>query len=114
MTEQTEALRLAEYMDAPLNNPADVADAAAAELRRLHAENETLRQQPAFDALVAISLLTHLGGEVADYGDVVEAVHRVHAVNQELLEALKLARPQLIGHAERTARAAIAKAEGQA
>lgn len=37
MTEQTEALRLAEYMDAPLNNPADVADAAAAELRRLSA-----------------------------------------------------------------------------
>jgi hypothetical protein len=69
-------------------------------------------QEPAFDALVAISLLTHLGGEVAEYADVVEAVRRLHAVNQELLEALKLAWPQLIGHAERTARAAIAKAEG--
>jgi hypothetical protein len=39
-------------------------------------------------------------------------LRRLHAVNQELLEALKLAWPQLIGHAERTARAAIAKAEG--
>jgi hypothetical protein len=44
--------------------------------------------EPAFDALVAISLLTHLGGEVADYEDVVEAVRRVHALNGELLEAL--------------------------
>jgi hypothetical protein len=43
----------------------------------------------AFDALVAISLLTHLGGEVADYEDVVEAVRRLHALNGELLEALK-------------------------
>ena len=42
MTTQPEALRLAEYMDAPLNNPADVADAAAAELRRLHAVNQEL------------------------------------------------------------------------
>jgi hypothetical protein len=47
-------------------------------------------QEPvAFDALVAISLLTHLGGEVADYEDVVEAVRRLSAVNRELLEALK-------------------------
>lgn len=38
MSDQPEALRLADYMDAPLNNPADVADAAASELRRLHAE----------------------------------------------------------------------------
>jgi hypothetical protein len=44
MSEQPKALRLAEYMDAPLNNPADVADAAAAELRRLHAVNQDLLQ----------------------------------------------------------------------
>ena len=43
----------------------------------------------AFDALVAISLLTHLGGEVAEYADVVEAVRRLHALNGELLEALR-------------------------
>jgi hypothetical protein len=43
----------------------------------------------AFDALVAISLLTHLGGEVAEYADVVEAVRRLHALNGELLEVLK-------------------------
>jgi hypothetical protein len=41
-------------------------------------------------------------------------LRRLHAVNGELLDALKLAWPQLIGHVERTARAAIAKAEGQA
>jgi HPt (histidine-containing phosphotransfer) domain-containing protein len=45
--------------------------------------------EPAFDALVAISLLTHLGGEVADYEDVVEAVRRVHALNGELGAALR-------------------------
>jgi NTP pyrophosphatase (non-canonical NTP hydrolase) len=47
-------------------------------------------QEPvAFDALVAISLLTHLGGEVADYEDVVEAVRRLHALNGELGAALR-------------------------
>ncbi len=47
-------------------------------------------QEPvAFDALVAISLLTHLGGEVADYEDVVEAVRRLHSVNTELGTALR-------------------------
>ncbi len=40
-------------------------------------------------------------------------LRRLHALNGELLEALKLALPQLIGRAERTARAAIAKAEGK-
>ncbi len=43
----------------------------------------------AFDALVAISLLTHLGGEVAEYADVVEAVRRLHALNGELGAALR-------------------------
>ena len=38
-------------------------------------------------------------------------LRRLHAVNQELLEALQMALPQLIGRAERTARAAIARAE---
>jgi hypothetical protein len=85
MTEST-ALRLADQLIAYLGG--NTAAQAAAELRRLHAENEKLRQQPAFDALVAISLLTHLGGEVADYEDVVEAVRRLHALNGELLEAL--------------------------
>jgi NTP pyrophosphatase (non-canonical NTP hydrolase) len=46
-------------------------------------------QEPAFDALVAISLLTHLGGEVAEYADVVEAVRRLHALNGELGAALR-------------------------
>jgi hypothetical protein len=71
-------------------------------------------QEPAaFDALVAISLLTHLGGEVADYEDVVEAVRRLHALNGELLEALQRSRAQWI-HSVNAAfcLAAIAKAEG--
>jgi hypothetical protein len=74
----------------------------------------------AFGALVAISLLTHLGGEVADYEDVVEAVRRLHALNGELLEALK----QMLEvweedpaygakHADK-ARAAVIRARGQA
>jgi hypothetical protein len=67
--------------------------------------------EPAFDALVAISLLTHLGGEVADYEDVVEAVRRLHALNGELLEALKYHQEQT-RPIERT-RAAIARAEGK-
>ncbi len=50
MSDQPEALRLAEYMDAPLSDPKDVADAAAAELRRLYAECDALR-----DALVWIA-----------------------------------------------------------
>jgi hypothetical protein len=77
-------------------------------------------QEPAaFDALVAISLLTHLGGEVADYEDVVEAVRRLHALNGELLEVAKLAlRMGVYGGVspstvEDAARAAIAKAEGK-
>ena len=114
-----EALRLANLL-----NPSDsVESQAAAELRRLHDENEMLRKQrdEIFGALVQISLLTHLGGEVAEYGDVVDAVRRLHAVNQELLEALKIARPYVSAalaetasvdayHAERQVDIAIAKA----
>jgi hypothetical protein len=73
----------------------------------------------AFDALVAISLLTDLGGEVADYADVVDAVRRLHAVNQELLEALKSTRAfvnSVAPHGGLFERinAVIAKAEGKA
>jgi NTP pyrophosphatase (non-canonical NTP hydrolase) len=57
--------------------------------RALRAALEQPEQEPAFDALVAISLLTHLGGEVADYEDVVEAVRRLHALNGELGAALR-------------------------
>ena len=45
MSTQPEALRLADYIDQPLNNPNDVADAVSAELRFLHAENEALRRE---------------------------------------------------------------------
>ena len=83
------------------------------------AEPEQEQEPVAFDALVAISLLTHLGGEVADYEDVVEAVRRLHALNGELLEVAKLAlRMGVYGGVspstvEDAARAAIARAEGK-
>ncbi len=112
MSTQPKALRLANALEAWTLGKPTYHRKAAVELRRLHAENETLRQQPAFDALVAISLLTHLGGEVAEYADVVEAVRRLHALNGELLEALKYHQEQT-RPIERT-RAAIARAEGQA
>jgi hypothetical protein len=75
--------------------------------------------------LVAISLLTHLGGEVADYEDVVEAVRRLHSVNAVLLEALKSAEramsnkrfaAEVLEHdsvVREMIRAAIARAEGK-
>jgi hypothetical protein len=120
MTEKSEALRLADRLEANFIRTQTELDTAA-ELLRLHDENETLRQQrdEIFGALVQISLLTHLGGEVAEYGDVVEAVRRLHAVNAELLEALKridemCAAPPNFSDAtmQEIARAAIAKAEG--
>ena len=43
MSTQPEALRLADYIDQPLNNPNDVADAVSAELRRQHEEITELR-----------------------------------------------------------------------
>jgi ribosomal 50S subunit-associated protein YjgA (DUF615 family) len=50
------------------------------------------------------------------YGKAAAELRRLHEVEQqrdELLAALKVALPQLIGRAEQTARAAIAKAEGK-
>ena len=97
MADQSEALRLAKNLTAPWALRTATAVDAAAELLRLHDENEMLRQQhleahrnssTIFAALVEISLLTHLGGEVAEYGDVVEAVRRLHAENERLKRTL--------------------------
>ncbi len=131
--DKPEALRLADLLEQIDGQHWQVQDSAATELRRLQAENETLRKQhleahrnssTIFAALVEISLLTHLGGEVAEYGDVVDAVRRLHAVNAELLEALKIARPYVSAALTETGSAdayraecqvdiAIAKAEGE-
>ena len=87
MSEQPKALRLAEYMDAPLNNPADVADAAA-ELRRLWAVNQEL-----LEALKdAVNAIEHWGSYSSDYFQQKWDLHS--DIN--------------------AARAAIARAEGQA
>jgi hypothetical protein len=79
--DEPEALFLAQELEAPLGTviSSEVDRRAAAELLRLHDENEMLRQQRdrVFTALVQISLLTHLGGEVAEYGDVVDAVRQM-------------------------------------
>ena len=135
-----EALRLAEHLKFPAHCPNEyvMRMQAAEELLRLHDENETLRQQhleahqnsaTIFAALVEISLLTHLGGEVAEYGDVVDAVRRLKEEKAGLLEALKNLEKEFRkvypiyyyaepwGHETnvplQAARAAIARAEGE-
>ena len=102
MSEQPTALRLAEHLESELPMGWMVKErAAAAELRRLHEENQKLQQQ--------------LGEAVWNYGEKVRA-------NQELLEALRVAVDSDLGSlwvwpdsAKETwmknARAAIAKGE---
>ena len=60
MSEKTEALRLADYMDNPLNDPNDVADAVSSELRRLHqfAEDQIGRATTA-EAALQMTKATH-------------------------------------------------------
>ena len=61
-----------------------------------------------------ISILT--GGQARKLSQAAAELRRLHEVEQqrdELLAALKVALPQLIGRAEQTARAAIAKVEGE-
>ena len=97
---QPEALRLAEYMDHALNDPNDVADAVSAELRRLYAENEALRE--ANEAF----------GKRQEWWN-----ERMFALEQQrdaLLEALR----RIAGRCDaepmyKIARAAIAAAEGE-
>jgi hypothetical protein len=61
-----------------------------------------------------ISILTD--GQARKLSQAAAELRRLHEVEQqraELLAALTMALPQLIGRAEQTARAAIAKAEGK-
>lgn len=104
MTERTKAERLAAILQHQLPS-VECLEQAAAELIRLSLENETLRLQHLYahnnsaalvGALTQVSLLTDLGGEVAEYADVVEAVRRLHALNGELLDALQRSRAQWI------------------
>ena len=67
---ESNALRLAKWLDAMPSSGYALTNQAAAELRRLHEANQKLQQQ--------------LGEAVWNYGEKVRA-------NQELLEALKLA-----------------------
>jgi len=96
MSKQPEALRLAEWFEGGYGG---CESEAAAELRRLHEENQKLQQQ--------------LGESVWNYGEKVRT-------NQELLAALKelvaqheasFFTAQVSGAAMTNARAAIAKGE---
>jgi hypothetical protein len=76
MTDQTKAERLADELDAgwcPVESPRQMAEAAA-ELRRLHAENELLGR-----ACDKIRLM---------HRDEIRPLLNVHTVNSELLVAL--------------------------
>ncbi len=116
MTTQPEALLLAECLEQHEYCTHGQMDRSAAELRRLHDENERLHQ---------INWSHEVKLSVRGYEIQIEDLR---AVNAELLEALKLA---LYAHGvvllsdppqeawkvygvEQKARAAIAKAEGQA
>ena len=78
--EKALALFLADELEAPLGTviSSEVDRRAAAELRRLHAENERLT-----------TLLADVGQVEAELAEKSDEVHRLHAENAELLEALK-------------------------
>jgi hypothetical protein len=106
MTEQPTALRLADALEGHAKQ-AWTREEAAAELRRLHHENERLHQINQSHEMK----LSVRGYEIQ--------IADLKAVNAELLEALKQALEECIWPSERLsdvcdkARAAIAKAEGQ-
>ena len=129
MTTQPEALFLAGELEAPLGTviSGEVDRRAAIELRRLHAEVE--RERTA--RIAAQTQLEQTQDErnrahITARREVAEELRRLHAVNQELLGALKkleeAARCVQAGEWDRAsidverreARAAIARAEGEA
>ena len=107
MTEKTEALRLAEFYEALAETPPKSSDnsnirAAAAELRRLHAdaeESEALRER--LSALLRNTAIALRGPEPEltrwSWHDLPELAVALKAQRDALLEALKLAR-SIIGH----------------
>lgn len=100
MTAQPEALRLADELDGIVEDGADpdLIYEAAAELRRLHAENERIRS-----ALNGWIRENSPGGWIDD----------LRTQRDALLEALTNALPQLVGPRREEARAAIKAAEGE-
>jgi hypothetical protein len=128
MTEKSEALRLAQELDA--YHTMACHKQAAAELRRLHAENERLHRfelannlwHEKTDWVQETAQPLELGRHRADV--LKQRIERLHAVNQELLEALKFygsscdaTESTPCGYEGnlccKRARAAIAKAEGE-
>lgn len=112
MDEQPTAMRLAKWLDAMPSSGYALSNQAAAELRRLHEENQSLSKCLFQMQEAAKKLEQQLGEAVWNYGEKVRA-------NQELLEALKLADALLWGAnmnavvVERKVKAAIAKTEGE-
>ena len=110
MTTQPAALRLAHWLERGGANCQAHIDAAA-ELRRLHAENERLHQ-----INQSHEMKLSVRGYEIQIEDLRLAHAELHAVNQELLEALRkllFADDQEWDGAVVAARAAIARAEGE-
>jgi hypothetical protein len=105
MSEKPEALRLAQLIEA---GQGDLR--LAAELRRLHAENERLHQ-----INQSHEMKLSVRGYELQIEDLKAAHAELHALNVELLEALKVlceSHQRFSGGVWDKARAAIAKAEG--
>ncbi len=106
-----EALFLADELEAPLGTviSSEVDRRAAAELRRLHAENERLHQ-----INHAHEMKLSVRGYEIQIEDLMLAYAELWERNAELLAALDgIASNTYDDIAERVARAAIAKAEGE-
>ena len=106
MIEQPTALRLADALEAWTLGKPTYHRKAAVELRRLHAENERLHQ-----INQSHEMKLSVRGYEIQIEDLRLAHAELHALNGELLEALKYHQEQT-RPIERT-RAAIAKAEGK-
>ena len=121
MSDQALALRLADRLEHGRGDDVIYAKPAATELRRLHAENERLHRfelannlwHEKTDWVQETAQPLELGRHRADV--LKQRIERLHAVNAELLEALRWTARAL--HAEHPAaikaRAAIAKATGE-
>ena len=108
MSEKTEALRLASRLESDFICSQTMEDAAA-ELRRLHEENEAIHQA-----------ITDPENQPSQFGTVTFAMYEaLEAQRDALLEALKLARPYISTyaldgyHAEVKADAVIKAVEGE-
>ena len=118
MTEQPEALRLANWLDAMPSSGYALTNQAAAELRRLHEEVTEQGRLLSMSAERELALLARIGRLEKQLGEAVWNYGEKVRVNQELLETLK-SLVQVVAHLDpcpatlEQARAAITKATGE-